>query len=223
MIAPVRILRGALPLSLVQRLNELLARGAFGDAVTGRRSTETSVRIAWAEESEAAHSAAALVEAALEQSEAFRAATFPAAMMTPRFHRYDAGMRHADHTDPALLGGGSALLRRDIAMTIALNLPNTCEGGELTFDLGVTTHRWQGEPGDCILYSPDVVHRVEPVTRGARLLAVSWVESTIQNFEHRRILSEIGRVLKELETGDAPEPHVDALHDGYSNLVRLWS
>ena len=97
------------------------------------------------------------------------------------------------------------------------------QGGELVFDLGATTYRWQGEPGDCILYSPDLVHRLEPVTEGARVFAVSWVQSTIRGFEQRRILAEVGGVLRELDTGAAPEAHVDALHDAYSNLVRLWS
>ena len=223
MIAPLLVLRAALPLSLVERVNQLLAQGAFGDVVTGRAASETSVRIAWSEQSEPARQAAELVGAALEQSDAFRVATFPAAMVTPRFHRYEVGMRHAAHTDPALVGVAPALLRRDIAITIALDTPAAYEGGELVFDLGATTYRWQGAPGDCILYSPDLVHRLEPVTEGARVFAVSWVQSTIRGFEQRRILAEVGGILRELDTGAAPEAHVDALHDAYSNLVRLWS
>lgn len=223
MIAPLLVLRGALSLSLVEQVNDLLAQGGFGEAVSGRNPSETSVRIAWPEETQSVSRAAELVSAALEQSEAFRVATFPARMVTPRFHRYELGMRHGEHADPALLGGARPVLRRDIAMSLALGAPDSYEGGELVFDLGVTSYRWKGEPGDCILCSPDIVRRVEPVTRGARVIAISWIQSTIRNFEQRRILSEVGALLKELETGATPEAHVDALHNGYANLVRLWS
>lgn len=223
MIAPLLVLRAALPLPLVAQVNELLAPGTFGEAVSGRKAGETSVRIAWPEENRSVGRAAELVAAGLEQSEAFRVGTFPASMVTPRFHRYEVGMRHGSHTDPALLGGMQHLIRRDIAMTLALDAPDGYEGGELVLDLGATSYRWKGEPGDCVLCSPDVVRRIEPVTKGARVIAVSWIQSTIRSFEHRRILSEIGNILKELETGAEPEAHVDALHNGYANLVRLWS
>jgi PKHD-type hydroxylase len=135
----MRILRGAVTAARVGEIRALLAHGAFGQAVAGR-STDTNVRIASPEESEPARRAAELVAGALEQSERFRAATFPAAMMTPRFYCYDVGMGYADHTDPAFLGG-SPPLRRDIAMTLALSEPTSYEGGDLVLDLGGTPHR----------------------------------------------------------------------------------
>ncbi|MCL2450767.1 MAG: Fe2+-dependent dioxygenase [Polyangiaceae bacterium] len=221
MTAPLLILPGAMAPALLTEIRTLLAHAAFGEAVAGRDSTDTIVRIAWPEESEPAKRAAEIVAGALEQSERFRAAAFPAAMMTPRFHRYDVGMRYAEHTDPALLDG-SPPLRRDIAMTVALSEPSSYEGGDLVLDLGGATFRWKGEPGDCILYSPDLSHRVDPVARGTRLVAVSWIQSTVRGFERRHVLSEIAGVLKELETGAAPEPHVEALQCAYFNLIRRW-
>ena len=81
MIAPLLVLRGALPASVVAEVNALLAHEAFGEPVSAGRAKETTVRIAWPEESDSARRAAELVGATLEQTEAFRVATFPASML----------------------------------------------------------------------------------------------------------------------------------------------
>jgi PKHD-type hydroxylase len=217
--APLLLLRGALAPALVEEVRALLAPSAFRESTAELRSAATHFCIP--EPSELVQRAAELVAGALEQSAPFKAATFASAMMTPRFQRYEVGVGYADHTDPVFLEGPPAM-RRDIALTLALSEPGSYDGGDLVFDLGGATQRWRGEAGDCILYAPDLVHRVEPVTRGIRLVAVSWVESMVRGFDRRHILAEVANLIEALETGAAPEPHVEALQYGYANLLRLW-
>ena len=219
MTAPLVLLQGALAPALVGEVRALLAPGVFREAPVDLRSAESSFFIP--EPSAPAQRAAELVAGALEHSARFKAATFASAMMTPRFQRYDVGVGYADHTDPVFLDG-PPVMRCDIALTLMLSEPGSYEGGELVFDLGGATQRWRGEAGDCILYAPDLVHRVEPVTHGTRLVAVSWLQSMVRGFDRRHILAEVANLLVELETGAAPEPHVEALHYGYANLLRLW-
>ena len=221
MTAPLLLLRGALAPAPVEEVRALLAHSAFREAPAALRSAETRFCTPWPEQSEPARRAGELVVAALEQSARFKAATFAAAMMTPRFQRYDVGVGYAEHTDPVFVAGPPAM-RRDIALTLALSEASSYEGGDLVFDLGGAAQRWRGEAGDAILYAPDLVHRVEPVTRGTRLVAVSWIQSLVRGFERRHILGELANLLEELETGAAPEPHVEALQYGYFNLLRLW-
>ena len=48
--------------------------------------------------------------------------------------------------------------------------------------------------GDAIVYSTTVRHRVEPVTRGARLVVISWIQSVIKDPAHREIMSDLYKV-----------------------------
>ena len=43
-----------------------------------------------------------------------------------------------------------------------------------------------------VLYPGTSVHRVEPVTRGARLASFFWVESMVRSDEQRRLLLRHG-------------------------------
>jgi PKHD-type hydroxylase len=221
MSVPLTVLHGVFTPALIAELRALLAQSTFRELAAGAGSTDTNVLVALPEESEPARRAAELVASTLEANQSFAAATFPSAMTAPRFYRYDVGMEYAEHTDLAFQGG-SAPLRRDIALTIVLSDPSSYEGGDLVFDPDGMGHRFRGEPGDCMLYSPDLSHAVEPVTRGSRWVAVAWIQSTVRGFERRHILSQITQLVGELETGAPPEPHVEALHHGYSNLIRLW-
>lgn len=36
------------------------------------------------------------------------------------------------------------------------------------------TQRVRGKAGEAVLYPASTLHRVEPVTRGSRLVAISW-------------------------------------------------
>jgi PKHD-type hydroxylase len=221
MSAPLSVLRGVFTPAQIAEVRRLFTQSAFRALAAGAGPSDANVFVALPEESEPARRAAELVAGTLEGNQSFASATFPSAMTAPRFYRYDLGMGYAEHTDLAF-HGGSAPLRRDIALTVVLSEPSSYEGGDLVFDPGGMQHRVRGELGDCILYSPDLSHAVEPVTRGSRWVAVSWIQSTVRGFERRHILSELTRLVGELETGAPPEPHVEALHHGYSNLIRLW-
>jgi PKHD-type hydroxylase len=45
--------------------------------------------------------------------------------------------------------------------------------------------------GHLVLYPGTSVHRVEPVTRGARLASFFWIESLVRSDEQRRLLFDL--------------------------------
>ena len=66
------------------------------------------------------------------------------------------------------------------------------------------------------------MHRVEPVTRGARLAAFFWVQSMVRDDAKRGLLFELDSALQELGK-DSTHPSLVKLMGVYHNLVRLWS
>ena len=78
--------------------------------------------------------------------------------------------------------------------------------------------------GDMVIYPGTSVHRVEPVTRGARLASFFWVESMVRSDEQRRLLFDMDRPLMRLrETAGETDPSVIGLTGTYHNLLRLWA
>ena len=74
------------------------------------------------------------------------------------------------------------------------------------------------------LYPGTSVHRVEPVTRGARLASFFWVESMVRSDEQRSLLHEMDRHLMRLrESVGETDAAVIGLTGTYHNLLRLWA
>jgi len=77
--------------------------------------------------------------------------------------------------------------------------------------------------GHLVLYPGTSVHRVEPVTRGARLASFFWIESLVRSGERRRLLFDLDMNLMRLRQriGDCDE--TVALTGTYHNLLRQWA
>ena len=76
--------------------------------------------------------------------------------------------------------------------------------------------------GDVVVYPTTSLHRVEPVTRGTRRAAVSWVESHIPDERARRILVDMSEVKEFLERTAPQAPETDTFRNCVFNLMRLW-
>ena len=75
-----------------------------------------------------------------------------------------------------------------------------------------------------VLYPGTSVHRVEPVTRGARVASFFWVESMVRSDEQRRLLYDMDLHLMRLRASvGETDPSVIGLTGTYHNLLRLWA
>jgi len=157
-----------------------------------------------------------IVRAALERSALFTAAALPARVLAPTFSRYAPGQGYGDHVDNALRQDGVGRLRADLSVTLFLSAPEDYEGGELV--IGGAAQAWKLPAGAALLYPATSVHRVEPVTRGMRLAAVTWVQSLVRDGEARALLFEMDGAIRAL--GD--HPSAVRLTGVWHNLLRRW-
>jgi PKHD-type hydroxylase len=164
------------------------------------------------------------VAAALDHNLAFQAAAIPARVFPPLFNRYDVGDGFGAHIDGAyrpLADGGA--LRTDLSLTLFLSDPADYDGGELVIESGTRETRVKLPAGSAALYPATTLHRVEPVTRGTRLAAFTWVQSRVADTGKRAILFDIDIAIQSLRArvGDEDAALI-ALSGSYHNLLRLW-
>ena len=149
-----------------------------------------------------------LVEAATPQGFAFRYASEPASISPFLFSRTGVGGGYGDHVDNTIMSRGTARqLRADLSMTVFLSDPSTYDGGELVIDSDMGfAPSFKLPAGSAVLYATDAVHRVNPVTRGERLVAVTWIESLIANPITRRMNADLLEVLNLVSQDGACHP-----------------
>jgi PKHD-type hydroxylase len=114
-------------------------------------------------------------------------------------------------------------MRTDLSCTLFLCEPEDYEGGELIVADTYGEHEVKLPAGDLILYPSSSLHRVAPVTRGARVCSFFWLQSMIREDSKRALLFELDQNIQKLRArlGDCEE--TVSLTGNYHNLVRLWA
>jgi PKHD-type hydroxylase len=164
------------------------------------------------------------VLAACARHPQFHAATLPLKILPPRFNRYTGGGTYGAHIDGAVLAlADGSQMRSDIACTVFLADPESYDGGELIVDDTYGEHEVKLPAGDAIVYPASSLHRVEPVTRGARVAAFFWVQSLARDESQRRTLLQLDTAIRQLTESGADADVVKQLTGVYHNLLRGWS
>ena len=166
-----------------------------------------------------------IVLKALAAQPLYFSAALPLRTVPPLFNRYEGGEHYGDHIDGSVrsVPGTNLRLRTDISCTLFLTPPEDYDGGELVVVDSYGTHEVKLPAGDLIVYPASSVHRVEPVTRGARVCSFFWVQSMVRDDWRRSMLFELDRNIQSLRqrVGDGPE--IVGLTGHYHNLLRQWS
>ena len=164
------------------------------------------------------------VLAALKRSPLFFAAALPRKILPPRFNRYAGGGEYGFHVDGGVMSlSETEQMRSDISCTLFLNDPDDYDGGRLVISDTYGEHVVARPAGDLILYPSSSLHRVEPVTRGARLASFFWIQSLVRDDGQRRMLLEQDMAIQTLTRQGADEGAILQLTGVYHNLLRLWS
>ncbi len=163
--------------------------------------------------------------AALRTHAVFVSAALPLRTVPPLFNRYEAGEHYGLHIDGALraVPGAATPLRTDVSCTLYLCEPEEYDGGELVVVDTYGTHEVKLPAGDLVLYPSTSLHRVEPVTRGARICAFFWVQSMVPDDWQRSMLFELDQNIQRLRQRIGDSEEVVGLTGHYHNLVRQWS
>jgi PKHD-type hydroxylase len=163
-----------------------------------------------------------LLRQALLRSPEFLEFAFPVAFAPPMMTRYRPGMKYGAHADAAFIQLPGATIRSDLSATIFLNEPHDYEGGELHIRLGDADLKFKLKPGEAIVYPSDSLHQVVPVTKGERLVAITFIQSRIQDPFRRNLLYELNEVAA-LEGLKMDPANFSRLQLIQQNLLRYWS
>ena len=164
---------------------------------------------------------AQLLQTALVSNEEFRNFAFPALIAPPLVTRYTPGMRYGAHTDAAYLQLATATIRSDLSCTIFLNEPGEYEGGALHIQLGDAHIRFKLKPGEAIVYPSDTLHEVEAVTKGERLVAITFIQSRVPDPFRRNLLYDLNEVAA-LEGLKMTPENFTRLQLVQNQLLRHW-
>jgi len=166
-----------------------------------------------------------LVVAALARHPLYHAAALPLRTLSPRFNRYEGGDEYGFHIDGAVMATGDrdVQVRSDISCTVFLSEPGEYDGGELIVSDTYGEHEVKLPAGDAIVYPSSSLHKVTPVTRGARIASFFWVQSLVRDDSARRLLLELDTAIRNLSAGAADQASILQLTGVYHNLLRRWA
>jgi PKHD-type hydroxylase len=212
-----------IPAADLVRIDTLLANVPFVDgAATAGWHARLVKRNEQAQGNAAARQAGEIVIAALRANETFHAAVLPQTLRPILFSRYGIDMSYGTHVDNAIMADAD-LVRSDVSITVFLSGPNDYEGGELVIESTGGERSYKLDAGSVIIYPSTTLHRVEPVTRGARLVGVSWIQSMVRSAEDREILYDLDDVRRALFRQGGKSRDFDLLTKSYTNLLRKWA
>jgi PKHD-type hydroxylase len=160
------------------------------------------------------------VVAALASNGVFAAAVLPHRFAPPLFARYTPGMEFGTHMDNAVMG--AERMRSDVSVTVFLSEPEDYDGGELVMETSGGEVAYKLPAGSAVTYPSTMLHRVAPVTRGTREVAVTWAQSLVRAADRREILFDLERVGRTLFERDGKSPEFDLLNKSTANLRRMW-
>ncbi|HET7331608.1 Fe2+-dependent dioxygenase [Dyella sp.] len=166
-----------------------------------------------------------IVLSALERNPLFISAALPNRIYPPMFNRYHEGMHFGSHVDGSirLLPGTGDKIRTDLSATLFLAQPESYDGGELLIEDTYGTHTVKLAAGDMILYPASSLHRVNPVTRGARLACFFWVQSMVRDDGQRTMLFDLDGAIQGITASNTNEASRVKLAGVYHNLLRMCS
>ena len=164
-----------------------------------------------------------IVHNAINRNPLFQMAARPKVIRSPLFSRYESGMSYGTHVDNALMANGNCWMRSDLSLTLFLSDPDTYMGGELVIESTHGEQVFKLPAGSMIVYPSSTLHRVETVTSGIRLAAVTWVQSLVREAGDREILFDLDTARQLLFEKSGKTPEFDLISKSHANLLRKWS
>ncbi|NIJ41414.1 PKHD-type hydroxylase [Parvibaculum indicum] len=212
----------------VKKFRELMDKAEWvdGGVTAGEQSRQAKKNSQLPEDGDAAQQLGRALLEKLHLNPLFLSAALPAEIFPPLFNRYAGGDRFGNHIDNSIrmVRSTGKRIRTDLSMTVFLSEPEEYEGGELIVEDTYGAHSAKLPAGDMVLYPSTSLHRVEPVTRGARVSSFFWMQSMIRDNEQRAELFQLDNTIQRLagELGQKHQSVID-LTGLYHNLVRRWA
>ncbi|MGH8434593.1 MAG: Fe2+-dependent dioxygenase [Pseudomonas sp.] len=197
-----------------------------GKATAGFQSAMAKDNLQLPEDAPQARQMGELILQALGRNPLFVSAALPSKVFAPLFNCYQGGQSFGLHVDNAVreVRGTGERIRTDLSATLFFTNPDEYDGGELLVEDTYGAHSVKLPAGDLILYPSTSLHRVNPVTRGARVCSFFWLQSMVRDDGQRSLLfdldSSIQQLNSELGAGHASSVQLTGV---YHNLLRRWA
>lgn len=164
-----------------------------------------------------------MVLGALARSKEFRTGALPHKIRPPLISRYRPGMSYGLHVDDALMGQTFQRERSDVSVTVFINDATDYDGGELVIHSPYGPQEVKLPARYAVVYPSSTLHEVAEVTKGERLVAVTWVQSYVRDERQRQILADMMRVRNKLHALDPNGEETNLAFHIHTNLTRMWS
>ena len=206
-------------------VHDLISRAKFVDGRLSAGSEASSVKDNRELQTSAQQMAQLnnLVMGKLVQNPVYLAAALPARIAAPYYAKYEAGMRYGNHVDDPVMGPPGQRYRSDVSITIFLNEPEAYDGGELVIRTSFGDQQVKLGAGDAVMYPSSSTHRVNEVTRGERLVVVTWLQSMVRDPAKRELLYRLHQAREILLVRSAGSDETELVSNSYVNLVRMWA
>jgi PKHD-type hydroxylase len=200
------------------------ARWVDGNVTSGHQSAKAKYNEQLPEDSAEAREIGEELLAALARNPLFFSAALPRQVFPPLFNRYAEAMSFGNHVDGAMRvhAPTGRRLRTDISATLFLTAPEDYDGGELLVEDTYGVHAVKLPAGDLVIYPATSLHRVAPVTRGARVSSFFWIESMVRDDARRALLFDVDMAIVRLSQQAGDERSLVTLTGAYHNLLRMW-
>ena len=208
----------------LEKIHELLepARFVDGKLSAGMAASKVKDNEELALEPELLQRLYRVVMASVGHSALFRSAVLPAKVADFIFARYQPGMRYGDHVEDPIMGQGPRF-GSDVSMSIFLSPPEAYDGGELVIRTPFGDQQVKLPAGHAVVYPSASVHRVAEVTRGERLVALTWIQSFVRDAAQRELLYELDQSREQLLRTDPESDVTKNVDRSYVNLLRMWA
>ncbi len=197
-----------------------------GKVTTGQQSATVKNNLQLPQNTIIAHTLGETILDALNHLPQFISAALPLKTFPPLFNRYENGGHFGIHTDSSIMTipNTNVRVRTDLSATVFFAEPDEYDGGELIIEDVYGAQAVKLAAGDMVLYPSTSLHRVTPVTRGARICAFFWLQSMIRDDGQRTLLYDLDQSIQSLavELGIG-HSEVVKLSGIYHNLIRRWA
>ncbi len=163
-----------------------------------------------------------IVMGSLVQHPVYRSGALPLRVASPYYARYTPGRSYGDHVDDPIMGSEGDLYRSDISITVFLNPPENYAGGELVIHTAFGSNEVKLAAGDAVMYPSSSLHQVREVTKGERLVAVTWLQSLVRDPARRELLYQLNQARETLLQKSPGAPEAAQVNTAYVNLIRMW-
>ncbi|ARP82450.1 Fe2+-dependent dioxygenase [Bordetella genomosp. 8] len=195
-----------------------------GKVTAGHQSAQVKQNRQLPENDPLAQEMGNLVLQRLARNPLFMAAALPRKIFPPLFNRYEGGENFGYHVDNAVrpIPGSADRVRTDLSATLFLSEPDSYDGGELVVDDVYGPRSVKLPAGHMVLYPGTSLHRVNAVTRGARISSFFWLQSLVREDAQRSLLLELDVAIQRLTQDVKEHPSLVQLTGVYHNLLRRW-